>query len=116
MARRAHRDPVFLGPGQQIASHFPAQRPQPIEQLVAELLSPVHPARSYSKPVEILGVPACGGALPRPNLFTLRELLDFEAQREYLVTNFAHGNGGFSGDYRSERGPVKKFFLGGFGP
>jgi hypothetical protein len=73
-------------------------------------------SRFLNKPVEILGVLPCRGSYPGPNLFTLRELLDFEAQREYLVTNFAHGTGGFSRDYRSERGPVEKSFLGGFGP
>ncbi len=50
--------------------------------------------------MEILGVPPCLGNYPGPNLFTLRELLDFEAQREYLVTNFAHGTGGFTRDHQ----------------
>ena len=56
--------------------------------------------------MEILGVPPCLGNYPGPNLFTLRELLDFEAQREYLVTNFAHGTGG-SLVIISERGQLE---------
>lgn len=66
--------------------------------------------------MEILGVLPLLVVLPCPNLFTFQELLDFEARREYLVSNFAHGTGGFSRDHLGERGPVEKSFLGGFGP
>ena len=72
--------------------------------------------RSYRKAVEIIGVPAWGRPPPRPNLFTPQELLDIAALREYLDTNFAHGTGAFYRDHYRERGPVEKFFLGGFGP